>query len=342
MTKGESVPQGKRFLLFPFIVAGTFLVAISGNLGLSYFNKGKSTKASGSICKLIETHLAGAAAIKNPKLMFIAGSNVRGGISAEGVADALRLPTYNFGLQAALGPRIILFEARKVLRPGDTAVLAFEYNHYSDDRWNDISSDVLFACGTDLLSSMSLSDIVEALFSVDPLRALKIERANTVGDMTAEFGNPESREPSLVSAWQYGDRPFSAFTPTSPDVERRLQLYQPIPIAFNPQARGPKAIAAFVHWAHANDVKVVATWPNTIYFPQYHNMEALKKIEQFYWSIGVPVIGTPIGAMYPTASFYDTQYHLLPTAIVQRTADIVSLLSENRWALPGNSEEVQR
>ena len=52
------------------------------------------------------------------------------GINAEEIERQTGFPTANFGTNAGLGPSIILHLTRKVCRPGDTVLLAFEYELY--------------------------------------------------------------------------------------------------------------------------------------------------------------------------------------------------------------------
>ena len=55
--------------------------------------------------------------------------------------ETIAVPSYNFGLQAGLGRAPDLVRSQKVLRSGDTAILVLEYSHYTDDRWNEVSSE---------------------------------------------------------------------------------------------------------------------------------------------------------------------------------------------------------
>jgi hypothetical protein len=133
---------------------------------------------------------------------------------------------------------------------------------------------------------------------------------------------------------QYGDRPPSEPDSIDEATRRRLQFYQPIPVSIRTDAEGPRAIASFIRWARAHDIKVVATWPNTIYFPAYERASGFLEIVDFYKSLDVPVIGRPQDAMYPTDLFNDTLYHLNSIGISRRTNDVISMIAANNWLLP--------
>ena len=329
--KGRSPGHHRRFLS---IVAVVFLAGLLSNVALSAWNFGRLTETARGLCSFIDNKVAAAAQMEEPKLLFIGGSNLHEGLSAQRISETIDVPSFNFGLQAGLGLRLILFEAKKVLRPGDTAILVLEYSHYIDDRWNEVSSDILFGCGADYFRQMGLFEKFEALLSLTPLRVFDLvqpsdrrvrqdRRATSGGEATEKSANA-----------RYGDRAISDSEGIDEATLRRLALYQPIPILVRPDAEGPKALASFVEWSRSHGVNVVATWPNTIYFPAYEVAPGFADIASFYRRLGVPVIGRPQDAMYPTVLFHDTSYHLNATGISRRTSDMASMIEANRWLLP--------
>jgi hypothetical protein len=327
---GRSPSHYRRFLS---VVAVVFVAGLLSNVALSAWNFGKLTETARGLCSFIDSKVAAAAQIEGPKLLFIGGSNLHEGLSAQRISETIDVPSFNFGLQAGLGPRLILFEAKKVLRPGDTAVLVLEYSHYVDDRWNDVSSDILFGCGADYFRQMGLFEKFEALLSLTPLRVFNLLRpGDTPARQNRRASSDEATERS--ARLRYGDRAISDSEVIDEATRRRLQLYQPIPILVRPDAEGPRALASFVEWARSRGVNVVATWPNTIYFPAYELAPGFAEITSFYERLGVPVIGRPQDAMYPMNLFHDTSYHLNATGISRRTSDMISVIDANRWLLP--------
>ncbi len=61
-----------------------------------------------------------------PKLVLVGGSGAHYSFSASYLTELTGLPAVNFGTAAGLGPRYILFRARRALRAGDVALLAIE------------------------------------------------------------------------------------------------------------------------------------------------------------------------------------------------------------------------
>ncbi|MGV2829135.1 hypothetical protein [Myxosarcina sp. GI1(2024)] len=90
-----------------------------------------------------------------------------------------------------------------------------------------------------------------------------------------------------------------------------------------------KQIAEFTKWCQQHQIKVLATWPNTIWFDYYRQPEPqafFQSIEDFYRGLDVPVLGRPESAMYDKSMFYDTIYHPHDRGKRQRTEELVSLL----------------
>jgi hypothetical protein len=135
---------------------------------------------------------------------------------------------------------------------------------------------------------------------------------------------------SVRALTSFGDKRLDSrfFPPLSEEQKERLALYQPEPIEFDPQADGVQAIRDFVEWSKQNGIGVIATWPNTIYFPSYENAPGFDTIRRFYESMGVPVAGDPAISLFPANMFYDTQYHLNVEGIITRTRMLIPPLRQ--------------
>jgi hypothetical protein len=93
---------------------------------------------------------------------------------------------------------------------------------------------------------------------------------------------------------------------------------------------GMNVIKEFVNWCSQNNIKVIATWPNTIWFEEYAQPETEKyfqSIKDFYQSINVPILGEPQYFMYDRSFFFDTIYHPNDRGTRRRTKKLIELLS---------------
>lgn len=314
----------KRFLA---IVAATVLILSGLLLTCFYAALGRThSVAADSRCGAAVYKRQIASGRPSPKLVVIAGSSAVSGINAEMLSNALGIPVANMGLFASLGPGILLHEAKLVLKPGDTALIALEYNSYTFDAPTTPAIDFVLTCDSNYWAELPLRGKAAYVFGLD-----LDQLASIVHPKKRSNAGPDAEEAEKPGALtQYGDKRLeqSFFPPLSDNEKQRIALYQPIDIALNPGSRGASDIVDFVHWARAHEVRVIATWPNTIDFPAYRRTKGFDLIAQFYQDLGVPVAGSPSIALFPREMFYDTQYHLDLDGIVQRTKLLIPALRQ--------------
>ncbi|WLQ15131.1 hypothetical protein O5O45_04200 [Hahella aquimaris] len=288
------------------------------NTAITASTIGRPTASSQTLCDQVNARIELAERMQGPNLLLIGGSGVRAGFSAQMLSDELHLNALNFGLQASMGPDLTLSEAKRALKPGDTALLAFEYPQYKHDSWNPIELNYGLGCAAAWFKQKPLPDIVEGLMATDLSRIVDVWR----------FASKENKQLNTFDSNEHGDRLPESFPAVSDKVKRRLSLYQPVNIGIDAESRGAQAIKAFVEYAKANNIKVFATWPNTIDFPEYRKTSGFKQIKEFYTNLGVQMIGEPQLGLYPTTAFYDTQYHLDYASIKKRTQDFITALKQ--------------
>jgi hypothetical protein len=305
---------------------GTSLVLIVGFvLVLASFRLqfGHHTIDSAGRCASVEEKVQLGRNLKSPKVVFIGGSSVHWGINAEEAGKALGREGLNFGTFAALGPEVILWKARQVLAPGDVAVLAFEYSMYSERSLTTDAISYALGCEQDFLDAMSPAEFVKTALASDPARPFHVLQ----WEMSTDGPGPARADAPARS--EHGDPIAASFRGAgSPELQRRLKLYQPLIIQVEEDGMLPQAVDDFSRWAAENGVQVFATWPNTIAFDAYKNDSAFDLIRDLYARHGIPVVGSPQGAMYPADMFYDTQYHLAGAGIERRTHDLLAVLKD--------------
>ena len=312
-----------RFKRYTVALFAFSAVAVGAKLLLFFAISGIHTNDSFGKCGLVDRKREIANGIASPKFVVIAGSSAIRGINAEKIAQGIGLSAVNFGLHAGLGPDVILHEAKKVLRPGDTAVLALEYNAYRGDTPSDVAISYILGCGMEYFWHASLQSKIKYVFGLGTWRIYE-----SVAHDPETFWQGRGGARTRFTA--YGDLPLSPkhFPELTGDDRERVGLYQPIPITFDPSGVGAASIRDFVAWSRDQDVGVIATWANTMYFPEYERNQGLAEIRKFYESLGVPVVGQPTDAMVPISLIYNTNYHLNIEGIAQRTDLLIEKLSE--------------
>ena len=301
------IASAAAFLLCTLVLAGIFL-----------WNFGRHTQDTYARCALVDIKARAINALPHPRLVFIGGSSVHWGVNAQLAGEKLGAAGGNFGTYAALGPELLIWSAKKTLKPGDTAVLMLEYEHYGMAVAPADAISFAMACEPDFIWSLSPLQLLRTLFAFDPWRVFDVWAwsRKTPPDMYFSVASGHADAPTDPAQLR----------PVPQEQIDRLKLYRPMPMRFNPEGVTVRAVTAFRDWAKANNVRLIAAWPNTIYFPEYENARALREIRAFYDGLGIPVAGTAVNAMLPLAEFRDTQYHLNPPGIRIRTERVIEEL----------------
>lgn len=313
-----------HFLMGMIAVAAIMLLA---SLASFWLQAGTLTRETLTRCAGAQAKYDALDALPGKRLIFIGGSAVHKGINSAMVGKATGRQTANLGTFAALGPELMLWNARSHLRPGDTVVLAFEYDLFWHNRPTAAEIDYVIGCAKDYAKSLSLLDQMIFALGAEMQRPFIARRTSTDAEVRRQNVRINRR----------GDARFIPlnFEKLSADELERLALYKPLAIRLDRESRDVRAIVRFVEWAKAHQVAVLATWPNTLHFDAYANDPVLPQIAKFYEDIGVPMMGTPQQAMVPLDELHNTQYHLNEKGIVNRTQRLIEAMRPA--LLPGDA-----
>lgn len=267
-----------------------------------------------------------------PRLLLIGGSATLFGLSAKEIEAQTGYRTINVGTHAALGTACILHVAQQDAKPGDTLVLALEYELYNYGKvkqsWaHKLLVDYLIARDPDFFRSLTwpekwtvfmltptsrLIDGIKNRFRPEPpyedtgLGAYSVQNLNAWGDLTNH--TREHRLANRESILQ-GKSALGRGLPEHPD--------------------GFDTIAAFCKWAETNHIRVLATFPNLSDREDYHGpvgQKSAQTIRDFFTSLNVPVVGDYTNALFPEDQFFDTMYHLTDEAALARTQILIPYL----------------
>jgi len=313
-----------------------FFVAIAaallGTLGLHcalvYAQFGVPTRSTAWSYEINQKKLQRAASIGKPKLLLVGGSATLFGVQAELIEKTLDYPTVNMGTHAGLGLAYMLHLVKQVAWPGDTVVLAFEYNTYGYGlvRRDPVFVDYLLARDPAYFRGLPL----QARFEIAMMTTMPRVRKGVRNRFRPEGPLKPAAiyHPANLNA--YGDqlgnepanRPAKVPNLNVPDEWLMYGLLKDMP-AF-------ESIREFVLWARANDVRAFATYPNIMQNPGYRApvaKDTLKRIQNAYAELEVPMIGSFQESMLPTSAFLDTCYHLTREGAQQRTERLMPHLA---------------
>lgn len=255
-----------------------------------------------------------------PKLLVIGGSNALFGVSCELIQQQTQFPCVNGATQAGLGIKYMFDRSKSWLNPGDTVLLTLEYFHYRDgDLPNDMVIDYVFAHDPDYLKRTDLKTTFQFFAGISFERLLR--------GLAAKISQPAQRTTGYQSETlnALGDETNNSADQRPAEGVSRIQAVGPIDASSLKSAAnnsGIQTIEKFVSWCNDHNVKVLATWPNTIWFDEYaqpENQALFKDIETLYSRLNVPILGEFSDYMFARSMFYDTGYHLHDQGVEVRT-----------------------
>lgn len=265
--------------------------------------------------------------LSSPKLVVAAGSNAMVGISCWQIQQETGTPCLNGAINVGLGLDYILHQARSFLASGDTVLLPLEYELYeSSMQPSSVAIDYVFARDFGYWQSTDYLTKMRFLFGLGFKRTL-MGLIHKLSQPASEFKSVNR----LQSIDRAGDWIKNRPQDLTPDHQRRLLLlhsYQGDQLRINDRSR--QKIAEFISWCNEHQVEVLATWPNTLEYPEYQQPQYqgfFASIKAFYHEQNVALIGEPEDYMYDRSLLFDSTYHLNARGVAIRTAQLIESLS---------------
>ena len=318
-----------------FLVLGTYL-------GIFRLQLGAPTESSRWCYEITRQKQSLANAISGPRILLVGGSSVHFGLSARLITEVTGKPAVNFGTHAALGPAYIFHVMKGVARPGDTVLLALEYEAFGPTGTNSLSwddplyLDYIASRDPAYFLNLPVGEQFELTMIMQQSRLLKGLKCKFRPDPPHELGPPYdvtqvNKNGDLIGHTR-ANRPANA-----PAVQIPIKLLLTGPPATD---AGWAPIADFCHWARTNGIHVLATFPPAADQAAYNEPPARRTIDRigaFYKSLGVPILEPARSVILPADRFFDTRYHLVEEEQLARTIRLIPLLMEqlNKPADPG-------
>jgi hypothetical protein len=298
--------------------------------GLFFLQLGVPTVQWAWLHEIIETKRKAAEAITQPKLLIVAGSSALYGISAEEIERETGFPTVNFGTNAALGPDYILHVTRKMCRPGDVVLLAFEYEQYlfgnlTGDTTDELFIDYILSHDREYIRGLSFHTQLKLALLTSPDRLWMGLRAVFQKPVQSATTTAFIQE-MLANINAHGDQTNALPERRPADSAVRSMLTYIPAYGFPASVPGFPPIREFCAWAKANKVRVLATFPGTCHRPEYDQPGAKQmpvQFRAFFEPMGVPVLGDISEAMLPEEKMFDSLYHPLRSAALERTRQLL-------------------
>ncbi|HZZ92504.1 MAG TPA: hypothetical protein VFE23_08075 [Usitatibacter sp.] len=292
---------------------GTFFAQLGEPSSLSRWNH-----------DIFERKQAVSYAMQGPRIVIAGGSNALYGIRARDLSRELGVPVMNAALHAGLGPEYYLHQLEKLVRPGDTLVLAFEYQMYLNGPDSTVMVDYMSAREPEYFRKLSPVRQVEDI--------LGISFGRLVNPWLVKRHPPPQPDPaglyadSYLDAW--GDVLGNSALFKTPALRASVATIKPLRLRVDPG--GAARIEAFAEWARANRIRVVATHPNTIDFEAYYarpdiraKMEDVTRVHE---NAAIPFVDRYTDTLFDRRLFFDTVYHLDSVGATLRTEELAARL----------------
>jgi len=310
-----------------------FVLGIAVFVGLLYTQLGVPTLSTQWLFDITNKKALYAANFPGPRLFIVAGSSALFGVNAQLIQQQTGVPTINMGTSAGYPLNYRLDCLKKIVRPGDTLLLALEYESYGDKlvNYSDAGDDYLLARAPEYFLQTSLLYKIEMATRIPFKRLQKGWRNRETPERERPPGLPYIPylpiTPGIDCLDDNGDEVFNMAATRHPPGPEMQDLCSALADGLpSERTAGFETIDSFLQWARAQHITVLATFPNIIKEPAYdepNGQKAIETITHFYASRGVPVIGTAKEAMLPPDQFFDTVYHLTHEAAIQRTERLI-------------------
>ncbi len=308
-----------RAIPLGFLLGGIiFLLAV-------FYQMGAPTPSTKVLSEVYEVKLQIANSIKTPKLILIAGSNSLMGISCKTIYEQTGAPCVNGGTHAGLGVDYLLSKARSFTKAGDIVLLSLEYEHFKEKSLpRNLLIDYVFAHDINYFLSSDL------LTKISLVTGMSLERL--AQGVSTKIRPPKLQETDDFSKTlnEYGDATTNRQANVTSKEIKALDELKPTQLSgYVKSDEARMSIIKFYNWCKKNHIKVIATWPNTVWFEVYKErsyQDFFQKIKNLYASMEIPLLGNPEDFMYEKSMFFDTKYHLNDRGVRYRTQQLIQLL----------------
>ncbi len=259
-----------------------------------------------------------------PRIILIGGSGTLFGFDSDRIREDTGITTINFGTHAGLGLDYLLYRAKRVLRPGDIAVVVPEYAHFSyTGPKEETQIDFIVSRDPDYFFEKPWTEKIRYISAMPLMRLMK--------GVFHKFRKNSSAPKGLYGAHninKWGDQINIREEQRTESDLLRLSTAKPAVIGtITPESK--KIFNDFASFAKSLNVRLYMAPPAILDHQNYHS----KKAEDFFSDIrktaketGYIYLGRAEDFIMPKNMFFNTIYHLNRSGIEERTARFIALL----------------
>lgn len=282
-------------IIIPILIIIMTLFLSNYLVGNGFVKYGESEMVHGWLMQ--KKQIAEELSQKGAKVVFLSGSNALFGVNAEEIEKVTGRQTLNYGSHAGLST-YIFYDAKQILKNGDTVILPLEANYYSDD--GEINSmpttlvEYIISYDNNYYKQLPINNklkILAYLIRFKTITYMGRKNKDYLPELSprGDFNNIRLDENYAKTA-----NPDMIVVEKLSDNYKKWELYK------------------FIQWCKEKDIKVYAFAPNI-----YHKATATKEeqnsfieIKKFYKLAGVRFIGEFEDGFFGLKYMYNTNYHL--------------------------------
>ena len=266
---------------------------------------------------------------RQPRMLIVAGSNALFGIDSSMLEKRYRMDVVNMGVNAGLLLPYVLYEAMKILHPGDVVLLPLEYPMFTyDGRPNEQMISYLYAFDPNFFWFLTWKERILVLWDTPLTRIFEGYIKTGTNPITNGIYGAHRIDAN-------GDQTGTSASAMTDADKKAVASYGPHDYGknFSKDVLAWEYLEAFVTWAKERDICLIFIPSVLMDFPYYHSNP---RERYFYTHLpdearkhGLCYLGRPFDFFYPRTYFFNTDYHLTAEARELNTRKIISLLGND-------------
>lgn len=259
--------------------------------------------------------------VKQPRIIFIGGSNVAFGIDSKRIKDSLGYNVINFGLHAGTGIKYPMEDYLNYARKGDIIVLQFEYSNFygGENGTPSVFSKLMVSTGWRNLSSLNLSQ-------VSNLRGLVPE---CMGRIISLFKYPITGSFNTLSKKGKFQYSLAGFNDYGDEISHCS--YPGIIVSTNQFVNKGLLNNDFLIWLSETISRIEEKGVQVLLLPpvcaiSYYRNVYNDEIEKALYVMGHPYIVSPSIMSLNDECMFDTVYHINKMGVDKNTIKIIEIL----------------
>lgn len=269
-----------------------------------------------------------AASIRQPKLIFISGSNTLFGVDTAKIEKELNIPTVNYGVVANYS-FYTLHHSQPQLKNGDIVVLPLEYTCFYDRQPTKVDTGFsLYITGYDTayFQNLPMIEKISVICQLTPRELLK-STWQQIKTPPADENDGYNSKYLNINGDMTNNAVDKKAAPEALKSKLKDSVFKTPPVTEYAQ----KELSDFINYCHTNNITVYAAWPNCLWKEKEFtgkDLDGIHAIEEFYHSQNVEILGNYTDCLYDADLFYDTTYHLNEEGKRIHTDYLINLLKD--------------